>query len=644
MNIRVTPTNPFAPFDLQEVEQSIPQRFEKIVRAHPDQIAIKTKTGLWTYESLNSSANAIAERILNDIPNGNDPVAILMDRGAAALIAVLGVLKAGKIYLPLDPSYPFDRLQFMLRDAEPQSILTNRQTLALCGALASDRIPIVNVDETHGGSNPRNPGLTIAPDAFAYILYTSGSTGQPKGIADSHRNVLHGTLRFTNGLCIAANDRLTLTHSCSSSASVRRIFPALLNGASLYPVDMKKEGMDGLLDVLVRERITYFSTGRIRDFVRAFRKGQPLDELRLVSFGGEIVHKADVDLYREIFPHRCLIGVWMSTTETGNITQYFIDADTEIQGDIAPIGYPVADVEVLLLDEERRPVSPGEAGEIVVKSRYLAPGYWRRPDLTDARFSLDPGGGGERLYFTGDVGRSDLHGCLYHLGRKDDQVKIRGYRVETAETEAALLRIPGIRKAFVTGRDGVSGDKQLVGYVVPEKRTIPTVTALRKALARDLPDYMIPSVFVVLDELPLTPTGKVDRNALLLPGNARPELDTPYLAPRTLVEKELARLWCEILSLDRVGVNDNFFELGGHSLAAVRLMSAMVKAFQIDLPLRIFFQSPTIGEMASRLAAPGGKSLDQHELARLLAELESLTDEEARHLLSTASAPSATAK
>jgi amino acid adenylation domain-containing protein len=634
MIFRVSPSNEFVPFDPQEVEQSIPQRFEKIVNRYPDRVAIKTKTALWTYASLNSAANQIAERILDQFPDGNEPVGILMERGATALISVLGVLKSGKIYLPLDPSYPLERLQFMLRETEPQLLLTDRKNLPWSRALTADRIPIANVDESHQSSSPRNPGLAIAPDAFAYILYTSGSTGQPKGVVDSHRNVLHGTLRFTNGLHINANDRLTLTHSCSSSASVRRIFPALLNGASLYPVDMKEDGMEGLLDVLVREHITYFSTGRIRDFVRAFKKGQPLDELRLVSFGGEIVHKADVDLYRKIFPRHCLIGVWMSTTETGNITQYFIDADSEIQGDIAPIGYPVAGVEVLLLDDEKRPVKPGEAGEIVVKSRYLSPGYWRRPDLTKTRFSPDPGGGEERMYFTGDVGRSDLQGCLYHLGRKDDQVKIRGYRVETAETEAALLRVPGIRKAFVTGRERVPGDKQLVGYVVPEKHTIPTVTALRKALATDLPDYMIPSAFVVLDELPLTPTGKVDRNALPPTSNARPSLAAPYVAPRTLVQKKLAKLWCEVLSLDRVGVSDNFFELGGHSLLAVRLTSAIVKTFQIELPLRTLFQSPTVAGIEAVLATHGRKKLSEDDLARLVTALESLTDEEAHRVLS----------
>lgn len=633
MSSRVAPNNPFVEFAKPEIEQSIPERFEKIVCAYPDRVAIKTKTDVWTYDTLNNVANKVAEWILNETPNGNEPIGILMERGAPVLIAVLAALKAGKIYLPLDPSYPVERLQWILRDAEPQLIITNGANMSLCRELVTDKIPIADIDDISTSGRARNPGVVITPDAFAYILYTSGSTGQPKGVVDNHRNVLHGTLRFTNGLHISAEDRLSLTHSCGSSASVRRIFPALLNGASLYPLDLSQEGMEGLLGLLVRERITYFSTGRIRDFVRSFDTRHRFDALRLVSFGGEIVHKTDVDLYRKIFPPHCLVGIWMSTTETGNITQYFIGSESQIAGDIAPIGYPVADVKVLLLDEERRPVNLGDVGEIAVRSRYLSPGYWRRPDLTKTRFFSDPGGGEERLYFTGDLARMDLEGCLYHLGRKDDQVKIRGYRVETVETEVALLKVSGIRKAFVTARERPRGAKQLVAYVVPQHGHAPTVTALRKALAINLPPHMIPSTFVMVDALPLTPTGKVDRNALPAPSKARPLLDVPYVEPRTPVERDLAQLWCEILSLDRVGINDSFFELGGDSLSAVQLISAGIKKFQTELPLQKLFQSPTIAQMAAILVADRGKKLRDDELGRIMTELESLTDEDAQRFL-----------
>jgi amino acid adenylation domain-containing protein len=636
MNSLVNPGNAFVEFAIQETEQSIPQRFEKIVRAYPDRVAVKTKNDIWTYESINSAANRITEEILNRVGTGNEPVAMLIERGASVLVAVLAVLKAGKIYVPLEPSYPLERLRFILHDAQPQLILTSGNNSALCQALSGEEIPIVSIDELSMSTGGRSPGVTIGPDALAYILYTSGSTGQPKGVVDNHRNVLHGTLRFTNGLHICAEDRFTFTHSCSSSASVRRIFPALLNGASLHPLDITKAGMTGLVDLLERERITYFSTGRIRDFVRTLSAHHRFDELRLVSFGGEVVYKTDVDLYRKIFPPRCLIGIWMSTTETGNITQYFISSETQLVDDIAPIGYPVEGIEVVLLDDEHRAVSQGDVGEITVRSRYLSPGYWRQPDLTKASFE-DVDASGERIYFTGDLGRMDPQGCLYHLGRKDDRAKIRGYRVESAETEAALLKLPGVRKAFVTARERQTGDKQLVGYVVPEDNSSLTVTTLRKALATSLPDYMIPSVFVILNELPLTPTGKVDRKALPAPSKARPALDTFYVAPRTPLEEDLVRLWDEILSLDHIGINDSFFELGGDSLSAVRLISAILRKFQTRLPVRVLFQSPTVAEMAVVLTTNVGNTLSEDELARMVTELESLTDEDAQHLLATLS-------
>ena len=630
------PTGTFVEFKKEEVEQSIPERFEKIVRKYPHRIAIKSRDQLLTYADLNEAANRVAHAILESQGEGNRPVAILMEHGPSILATILGVLKAGKIYVPLDPGYPIERLKFMLEDAQAELIVANNINLCLSRNIADRSLPVINIDKISIAAI-RDPALPIPADAFAYILYTSGSTGEPKGVVDSHRNVLHGTLRFTNGLHISADDRLSFTHSCSSSASVRRIFPALLNGASLFPFDVKQGGMQGLVNLLIEEKITYISLGRIRDFVRNLSGEEAFPSLRLVSFGGEIVHNRDVELCRRLFPPHCLVGVWMSTTETGNITQNLIDNETQITGDIVPIGYPAEDMRVMLLDDAGKTVPDGETGEIAVKSRYLSFGYWRRPDLTEARFFADPDGGEERIYFTGDLGRMDLEGCLYHLGRKDDQVKIRGYRVEMAETEAALLKVPNIRKAFVTAFEKDPDDKQLVAYIVSDSDPAPTTTALRHALAKYLPNYMIPSTFVILDALPLTPTGKVDRKGLPGPSMTRPVLDVAYVAPRSPVEQELARLWAEILTLDRVGINDSFFELGGHSLSAVRLISAVIKTFQTDLPLQTLFQSPTIAEMAAILVRHRGKKLSDDEMGRIVTELESLTDEDAQQLLSAAS-------
>ena len=573
------PTGRFEEFTKEGVEQSIPERFEKIVKRYPDRIAIKERGQAVTYTELNQRANRLAHAILDRCGERNIPVAILMEHGTSVLVAIVAALKAGKIYVPLDPSYPVERLQYMLLDSQAEVILAHRGTLSLARQMVSEGVAVLDVDDVGAGSRDYDVNVKITPGAFASILYTSGSTGQPKGVVDNHRNLLHGTLRFTNGVHICAEDRLSFTHSSSSSASLRKIFPALLNGACLFPLDLKRQGIRALVDLAISESITALSIGRIRDFVGNFSQRQSFPSLRLVSLGGEVVYRRDVELYKKIFPLDCVIGMFMSSTEAGNITQFFIDRDTQLAGGFAPTGYPAEDMEIMLLDDGGNPVGPGEIGEIAVKSKYLACGYWRRPEMTNERFRGDPAGGEARIYRTGDLGRIEDDGCLFHLGRKDDQIKVRGHRVEVAEIEAALLNLGYFRKAFVTLRDRGSDEKSLVAYVVPEKRPGPTSSHLRKALAATLPEHMVPSVFVMLDTIPLTPTEKVDRKALPEPGNARPEMDTPFIAPRTSLERDIAKIWGDILSLDQVGVHDNFLDLGGHSLAAFRVISRVIQTF-----------------------------------------------------------------
>lgn len=610
------PTGRFEEFTKEEVEQSIPERFEKIVKRYPDRIAIKERGKSVTYAELNQRANHLAHVILDRCGEGNLPVAILMEHGTAILVVIVAALKAGKIYVPLDPSYPVERLQYMMLDSQARLIVAHRETLSLARQVGGQDVAVMDVDDVGEDSRHDDVSVKITPGAFASLFYTSGSTGQPKGVVDNHRNLLHGTLRFTNGLHICAEDRLSFTHSCSASASVRRIFPALLNGACLFPLDLKRQGIQALVDLVASESITAFGIGRVRDFASSFNQHQSFPSLRLVSLGGEIVYRRDVELYKKIFPRDCVIGILMSSTEAGNITQFFIDRDTQLPGEIAPIGYPAEDVEIMLLDDGGNPAGSGGIGEIAVKSKYLACGYWRRPEMTDERFHADPAGGEERIYRTGDLGRSEDNGCLFHLGRKDDQIKVRGHRVEVAEIEAALLNLGYFKKAFVTLRDRGSDEKSLVAYAVPEKRPAPTSSSLRKALAAVLPDHMIPSLFIMLDTIPLTPTLKVDRRSLPELGNGRPEIDTPFIAPRTALERDIARIWGNILSLDQVGLHDNFFDLGGHSLAAFRIVSRVIQTFRVDLSPKALFDSPTVGEMAVVIETNLPKPTTQEETTR----------------------------
>jgi acyl carrier protein len=269
----------------------------------------------------------------------------------------------------------------------------------------------------------------------------------------------------------------------------------------------------------------------------------------------------------------------------------------------------------------------------VVRSLYLSAGYWGRPDLTEAKFKPDPQGGDKGLYFTGDLGFRLPDGCLIHKGRKDFRVKIRGYGVEIAEVEKALRHHASIKDVVIVARPNEAGEARLVAYFTSSTQPTPSVSEVRTLLKAKLADYMIPSAFVMLDALPLTPNGKVDRKALPDPGTSRPELDSAYVAPKTLIEQELANIWGEVLSLNQIGIYDNFFDLGGHSLAATRVVSQVIKQFQLELPLQSLFQSPTVAEMASVIAENQAKKLAEKDLNRILSELESLSDEEAQRLV-----------
>ncbi|MHC4715067.1 MAG: phosphopantetheine-binding protein, partial [Planctomycetota bacterium] len=305
------------------------------------------------------------------------------------------------------------------------------------------------------------------------------------------------------------------------------------------------------------------------------------------------------------------------------MSRFLVDGKTILKSHVVPVGYVVPHKEILLLDENGKPVAPGEAGEIAVKSRFLAAGYWRRPELTREKFLVDPGGGEERTFLTGDLGRLDDEGRLVHLGRKDFQVKVRGYRIETAEVEQALLATGEVEETLVVGRDQPGEDgKTLVAYMVPSTRPAPTITHLRSVLSENIPEYMVPTRFVFLDSMPRTATGKADRRALPDLPTSRPELAAAYVAPRTPVEGQLSQMWSELLGISPVGVDDNFFDLGGHSLRAAQLLSRVSSAFGVEIPLPAFFESPTMAGMAPMITSELLQGAGAEDLKSLIAEVE----------------------
>jgi len=660
------PTNTFTEFRRAEIEQSIADRFAGQVAKYPRRLAVKSRNCAWTYAELDSAANQIAQRLVDSRGNKEERVALLFEPDAPMIAAMIGALKAGKTYVPLDPNDPQERLAQIIEDSEAITFLTNSRNLALAndliwsvGAERSDdtaldepkegkapsplrssgalEIDLINIDDQNSiGSAIDLP--KIEPDRLAYILYTSGSTGKPKGVMQNHRNVLHYIRVYTNNLHLNANDRLTLLSSYCFDASVMDIYGALLNGATLCTIDIKEEGLAGLSQRLIDEEITvYHSTPTVyRYFVNTVAETSAGDvnhenhrlksvPLRLVVLGGERVTRTDVELYRLNFSDDCLFVNGFGPTEATVALQNFIDKKTKISGDNIPVGFPVEDTEVVLLNQAGDPSEI--SGEIAIKSKHVALGYWHNAGATAKAFvdptSLSPtltdGPGGSsptvsegslRIYKTGDMGRRLPDGNIQFEGRKDFQVKIRGFRVELGEIESTLIKHRGVREGVVIANESHDGEQRLIAYVVPQAG-ISLNGELRDFLRQKLPEYMVPSSFVMLDSLPLTASGKLNRRALPAPFDSD-RADVILAAPVTPLQKSLAAIWADVLEVKAIGINDNFFGLGGHSLLAVRLFAQIEKKLGQRLPLVTLFQAPTVAQLAAILqkkTAPSWSSL-----------------------------------
>jgi amino acid adenylation domain-containing protein len=628
---RIGPTNIFIPFTEAETEQSLPSRFEQQVGRYPQRLAVMAhQTGL-TYMALDQAANRVAQAILARHGAEPAPVALLLGHGTPVIAAMLGVLKAGKICVPLDPQAPQDRLRYILSDSRAALLVAEERHHAVASALARSGCAVSPFEELVARGAAATPGVPLAPDNLAYLLYTSGSTGRPKGVAKSHRSVLHEIRRLTNAFHLSADDRHTLLRSVSSNGAIQDIYDGLLNGGAVCLFRLEREGVGGLAPWLCQHEITIYRSAAtvFRAFVQTLTEPAPFPGLRLIQPGGEPLSAQDVALYQRNFSPDCLLVNCLGLTETGPVCMYFMHKAGPIPDCPVPVGYPVEDTEILLLDETGKEVVARDSGEIVVKSRFLAAGYWGMPEATRAAFLPDRAGGNSRLFRTNDLGRRLSDGCLVHLGRKDLQVKVRGQRVEVAEVEGALLGLNGVQEAVVMTREARPGEHRLVAYLAAPHSPRPSITALRHALAAMLPEVMIPSVFVWLDALPRLPGSKIDRLALPPPDSARPALTTPFVAPRTPVEDLLARLWAELLGLDEVGMHDNFFDLGGHSLLVTQLMSRLRDAFQVELPLERLFETSTVATLAAAIVQRKAEQIGDQKMARLLAVLEEAPDAEA---------------
>ncbi|GHF69363.1 non-ribosomal peptide synthetase [Streptomyces mashuensis] len=587
--------------------------FEAQAARTPGAVAVVHEDTRLTYAELDARANRLAHHLAAHGAAPERFVALALSRSADLVVAVLAVLKTGAAYLPVDQDYPADRIATMLADTAPVAVLADAVTAPRLPADATVlRLDDASVAAAVAARPAGRPAVAVSPDHAAYVIYTSGSTGRPKGVVVPHRNVTRLLTATDHWFGFGPDDVWTLFHSYAFDFSVWEIWGALLRGGRLVvvPYDTSRSPAD-FLRLLAAERVTVLNQTPSAFYqlmqADAENPGQEL-ALRYVVFGGEALEPGKLAHWyaRHADDAPVLVNMYGITETTVHVTHRPLDRATALSNQGSVIGTGIPDLRVYVLDASLSPVPPGVVGEMYVGGAGLARGYLDRPGLTAERFVADPfAGPGARMYRTGDLARWSTTGELEFMGRADDQVKVRGFRIELGEIEAALSRHPAAGQVAVVVREDRPGDRRLVGYVVPSAAAGPDgvdVAALRASVTGVLPDYMVPSAFVVLDALPLTSNGKLDRRAL-----PAPDLTAAAggRGPRTPQEETLCGLFAEILGVPGVGIDDNFFELGGHSLLATRVISRIRSVFGVDLPVRALFQAPTVAGLAGHLASAG---------------------------------------
>ena len=584
--------------------------FESQVARAPDAIALVDDRGILTYGELNARANRVAHRLIAQGVQPDDRVAICMERSVGMIVGMLGILKAGAGYVPIDQRYPLDRIAYLLDDSAPAAILT---TSALQSAtwLTATGAPILDIDAASSDGEDANPDLdSVSPRNLAYVIYTSGSTGEPKGVQVEHRNILRLTVN-NHYAPIGADDCVAHCSNPAFDASTWELWAPLLNGARvrviaqdtvLDPVALNRALIDGGVTAL------WLTVGLFNEYLDTLAPA--FAGLEHLLIGGDALdpRKVAQALGNPSRPKRLVNGYGPTETTTFAITHDIVSVAADLRS--IPLGAPIANTRIYLLDAQGRPVPAGVTGEIHIGGDGVARGYLNRPELTAERFLQDPfcGADDARMYRTGDLGRWRPDGTVEFLGRNDFQVKIRGFRIELGEIEARLSACDGVRDAVVLARGEVSGEKRLVAYWISGDRVQDEApdealdsAALRRQLQQQLPDYMVPSAFVRVEAWPLTANGKLDRSALPDPdGDAY--ASRAYMAPEGPVEDTVASIWLELLPVERVGRHDNFFELGGHSLLAVQMASRVRRMLGVELPLRAMFEAPTLAQLAARVS------------------------------------------
>ncbi len=573
----------------------------------PDAVAVTFEGTQLTYVELDRRANQLAH-FLQGLGVGPEVlVGICVERSLAMIVALLGILKAGGAYVPLDPSYPSERLAWMAEDARVKVLLTEDRLLPRVPADAAVRVCLDRDWARIGQEREDRPVGGSRPEQLAYVIFTSGSTGRPKGAMNTHQGICNRLLWMQEAYRLGAVDRVLQKTPLSFDVSVWELFWPLITGARLVVARPSgHQDPDYLVQLIQDQALTTMHC--VPSMLGALVEAEGLEactSLRQMICSGEAL---SVELSERFF-RRCafaaLHNLYGPTEASVDVTAWTCERGTPPRS--IPIGRPIANCRIHLLDRELRPVPIGAVGELYIAGTGLGRGYLHQPGLTAEKFVPDPFSiqPGARLYKSGDLARYRNDGAIEYLGRVDHQVKIRGFRIELGEIEAVLLRHPAVRETVIVAREDTPGEKRLVAYLASSGEQAPSTSELRAHLQKQLPEYMVPSAFVTLEALPLSPSGKIDRRALPVPGDARPRLSHEWVSPRDAFELELVRLWEGLFGIHPIGVTDDFFELGGNSLLALRLMAQIEMRQARALPLSALFHRPTIEQFAALLRQGG---------------------------------------
>ena len=604
-------------------DKCVHRLFEEQAQRTPHAIAVEFEKKYVTYSELNSRANQVANVLRKNGVEADSLIGVCIERSVELVVALLGVWKAGGAYVPLDPMNPPERLNYMLSDSEARIVLTSVRQRHLFAGTNRRSICIDSDPSLFASESSDAPHIAQIPTDLAYVMYTSGSTGNPKGVMVTHGGLVNYVVWAAAEYSADVGESVPLHSSIAFDLTVTALWVPLIAGGSVELLPEEIGGLN-LLAALRRKKersLVKITPAHLALLAEQLEPFEAAELSNLFVIGGENLSAESLQRWRNDAPKTRLINEYGPTETVVGCCVYEVRPDDPRNGSV-PIGRPIANTKLYVLDSQMNPVPPGEKGELYIGGAGVARGYWNRPELTKQKFVPDPFSGDTdaRLYNSGDLARYRTDGTLEYLGRIDSQVKIRGFRVELGEIEAKLAEHPAVQASAVIVREASAGNKQIVGYLVLRQDHEVTVNDLLVELRKGLPEYMLPSRLVFLGAMPLTPNGKVDKSALPPPEMTTSDREDTFVSPRTPLEEMLARVWSSALGVDQVGIRDNFFEMGGDSLLAIRVVDAIKSSSGIGVNVADLFRHATVAELAESLSnsAPASEDSQRGEYLELI--------------------------